>query len=62
DPDLIAARVDEAAALIGRDRLALSTRCGFASTEDGHALTEEQQWAKLREVVALSERVWGGDA
>jgi len=59
DPELLAARIDEAAAIAGRDRLALSTRCGFASTEDGHALTEEQQWAKLREVVDVASRVWG---
>ena len=41
------------------DQLCLSPQCGFASTEEGNILTEEQQWAKLRMIVELSEEVWG---
>ena len=26
----------------------MSPQCGFASTEEGNRLTEEEQWAKLR--------------
>ena len=41
------------------EQLALSPQCGFASTEEGNVLTEEQQWAKMREVVEVAEEVWG---
>ena len=39
--------------------LCLSPQCGFASTEEGNVLAEDEQWAKLRMVVELSEEVWG---
>ena len=33
---------------------------GFASTEEGNILTEEQQWAKkLRMIVELADERWG---
>ena len=41
-------RIDEAAKYIALDQLCLSPQCGFASTEEGNNLAEEQQWAKLR--------------
>jgi len=41
------------------EQLALSPQCGFASTEEGNVLTEEQQWAKMREIVELADEVWG---
>ena len=34
-------------------------QCGFASTEEGNVLTEEEQWAKMREVVEVADEVWG---
>jgi 5-methyltetrahydropteroyltriglutamate--homocysteine methyltransferase len=52
-------RIEEAAKFVALDQLALSPQCGFASTEEGNALAEEEQWAKLRMVVELSEEVWG---
>ncbi len=58
DPDAVKARIDEAAQFAPLEQLALSTQCGFASTEDGNVLTEEQQWAKVREVVAIAADVW----
>ncbi|HEY0248501.1 MAG TPA: 5-methyltetrahydropteroyltriglutamate--homocysteine S-methyltransferase [Gryllotalpicola sp.] len=58
DPGLVKARIDEAARFAPLDQLALSTQCGFASTEDGNVLTEQQQWAKVREVVAIAADVW----
>ncbi|TWM97844.1 hypothetical protein CHCC14596_3366 [Bacillus licheniformis] len=36
----------------------MSPQCGFASTEEGNLLTEEQQWEKLRHVVEIAEDVW----
>ena len=56
--DEVAARVDEAAGFVSKDRLCLSPQCGFASTIEGNALTEDEQWAKLRHVVELAERIW----
>jgi len=55
----ICARLDEAAKLVPLDQLALSPQCGFASTEEGNILTEDEQWAKLRLVADIAKDVWG---
>ena len=52
-------RIDEATKFAALDQLALSPQCGFASTEEGNVLAEEEQWAKLRMVVELANEVWG---
>ncbi len=52
-------RIEEAAKFAPREQFCLSPQCGFASTEEGNVLTEDQQWAKLREIVELSQEVWG---
>jgi 5-methyltetrahydropteroyltriglutamate--homocysteine methyltransferase len=57
--DVVKRRIDEAAKFAPLEQLALSPQCGFASTEEGNVLTEEQQWAKMREVVEIAEEVWG---
>jgi 5-methyltetrahydropteroyltriglutamate--homocysteine methyltransferase len=57
--DLLKRRIDEAAKFINVDQLALSGQCGFASTEEGNMLTEDEQWAKLRRIVEVAEEVWG---
>jgi 5-methyltetrahydropteroyltriglutamate--homocysteine methyltransferase len=57
--DSIKKRIEEAARIVPLDQLALSTQCGFASTEEGNALAEEQQWNKLRLVVEVANEVWG---
>ncbi|MCF8475823.1 MAG: 5-methyltetrahydropteroyltriglutamate--homocysteine S-methyltransferase [Pseudolabrys sp.] len=57
--DNLKRRIDEAAKYISLDQLCLSPQCGFASTEEGNTLTEDQQWAKLRMIVELAEEVWG---
>ena len=51
-------RIDEATKFAALDQLCLSPQCGFASTEEGNALAEEEQWAKLRMVVELADEVW----
>jgi 5-methyltetrahydropteroyltriglutamate--homocysteine methyltransferase len=51
-------RIDEATKFAALDHLCLSPQCGFASTEEGNALAEEEQWAKLRMVVELADEVW----
>ena len=57
--DSLRRRIDEAAKFAPLDQLCLSPQCGFASTEEGNTLTEDQQWAKLRLVVEVSQEVWG---
>jgi 5-methyltetrahydropteroyltriglutamate--homocysteine methyltransferase len=58
NPDDIKRRIAEAAAFAPLDQLALSPQCGFASTEEGNVLTEDEQWAKVREVVRIAAEVW----
>ena len=57
--DAIKRRIDEATKFTDLERLCLSPQCGFASTEEGNTLAEEEQWAKLRMIVELAEEVWG---
>ena len=52
-------RIEEATKFAALDQLALSPQCGFASTEEGNVLAEEEQWAKLRMIVELADEVWG---
>ncbi len=57
--DDIKRRIDEAVKYVALDQLCLSPQCGFASTEEGNILAEDEQWAKLRMIVELAEEVWG---
>ncbi|MDF2688958.1 MAG: 5-methyltetrahydropteroyltriglutamate--homocysteine S-methyltransferase [Microvirga sp.] len=57
--DDIKRRIDEASKYVDLDQLCLSPQCGFASTEEGNTLAEEEQWAKLRMIVEIAEEVWG---
>ena len=57
--DAIKRRIDEAAKFIDLGQLCLSPQCGFASTEEGNVLAEDQQWAKLRMIVEIAKEVWG---
>jgi len=56
--DDIKRRIDEATKFVALDQLCLSPQCGFASTEEGNILAEEEQWAKLRMIVEIAEEVW----
>src|ERR1700676_1926423 len=57
--DDIKRRIEEAPQFAALDQLALSPQCGFASTEEGNLLTEEEQWAKLKLAVDVGGEVWG---
>jgi 5-methyltetrahydropteroyltriglutamate--homocysteine methyltransferase len=57
--DDIKRRVDQAAKYVALDQLCLSPQCGFASTEEGNVLGEDEQWAKLRMIVEVAEEIWG---
>ena len=52
-------RVVKAAEFFPLDNLCVSPQCGFASTEEGNELTEDQQWAKVDLVVELAKKIWG---
>jgi 5-methyltetrahydropteroyltriglutamate--homocysteine methyltransferase len=57
--DTIKRRIEAATEFIGIEQLCLSPQCGFASTEEGNILGEDEQWAKLRMIVEVAEGVWG---
>ena len=58
NPEDLKERIREAAAYAPLENLCLSPQCGFASTEEGNILTEEEQWAKIRLVAQVAEEVW----
>jgi 5-methyltetrahydropteroyltriglutamate--homocysteine methyltransferase len=57
--DAIKRRIDEAAKFVELEQLCLSPQCGFASSEEGNILAEDEQWAKLRRIVEVADEVWG---
>lgn len=59
DKAAIIARIHEAEQYIPLEQLSISPQCGFASTEEGNILTEEEQWAKIALVKEIAEEVWG---
>ena len=58
-PEYLQRRIEEASQFVDLDQLCLSPQCGFASTEEGNSLTEDEQWAKLARIVEVAEKVWG---
>ena len=52
-------RFDEASKYCDLEQLGIAPQCGFASTEEGNALTPDQQRAKLELVVRTAEAIWG---
>jgi 5-methyltetrahydropteroyltriglutamate--homocysteine methyltransferase len=57
--DEIKRRIERATKYIDLDQLCLSPQCGFASTEEGNILAEDEQWAKLSMIVDLAAEIWG---
>jgi len=57
--DAIRRRIEQAAKFIELDQLCLSPQCGFASTEEGNILAEDEQWAKLKMIGEIAREVWG---
>jgi 5-methyltetrahydropteroyltriglutamate--homocysteine methyltransferase len=51
-------RIDEAAKYVPLDQICLSPQCGFSSTSEGNALTQDQQFQKLRLVVETAREIW----
>ncbi|MDQ0091388.1 methionine synthase II (cobalamin-independent) [Paenibacillus anaericanus] len=51
--------LDEASKIIDKDRLLLSHQCGFASCDGGNELTEDEQWAKIKQGQRIAQQYWG---
>ncbi|KAA2235453.1 5-methyltetrahydropteroyltriglutamate--homocysteine S-methyltransferase [Salinarimonas soli] len=60
--DDVKRRIDEATKYVDLDQLCLSPQCGFASTQEGNTLAEDEQWAKLAMIVEIAQEVWGAQA
>jgi 5-methyltetrahydropteroyltriglutamate--homocysteine methyltransferase len=58
--DELKRRLEAASRFLPLEQLALSPQCGFASTEEGNTLTQDQQWRKLELCVEVAREVWGG--
>ncbi len=59
DPDELKRRIEAASRYVPLENLCLSPQCGFASSEVGNRLTEEDEKRKLELVVRVAEEVWG---
>ena len=57
--DELMRRIEEASRYVDVDQLCLSPQCGFSSTVEGNAISEDEEWAKLRLVVETAAEVWG---
>lgn len=60
DPDDLKRKFEAASRYADIDQLGIAPQCGFASTEEGNALTEDDQKRKLELVVRTAETIWGG--
>ena len=58
DRQAIIERIREATAYLPINQICLSPQCGFASTEEGNLLTEEEQWAKITFIKEIAEEIW----
>ena len=59
DKDEVIARIKEASQYVPLENLYLSTQCGFASTEEGNVIKEEDQWKKIALISEIAREVWG---
>lgn len=57
--DALLARVRDASNLIGRERLAVGTQCGFATSLHGNAISIDDERRKLELVVLTAELAFG---
>ncbi|MCF1685341.1 5-methyltetrahydropteroyltriglutamate--homocysteine S-methyltransferase [Tetragenococcus halophilus] len=51
-------RIKEATEYVPLENLSISPQCGFASTEEGNRLTEEEQWEKINLLQEVAADVW----
>jgi 5-methyltetrahydropteroyltriglutamate--homocysteine methyltransferase len=59
DKDQLKRRIDAASRYVPLENLCLSPQCGFASSEVGNQLTEDDERRKLELVVQTAHEIWG---
>ncbi|MGH8723770.1 MAG: 5-methyltetrahydropteroyltriglutamate--homocysteine S-methyltransferase [Burkholderiales bacterium] len=59
DSNALKRKIDQAAKYVPLENLCLSPQCGFASSEVGNKLTEDQQKRKLELAVQVAREIWG---
>jgi 5-methyltetrahydropteroyltriglutamate--homocysteine methyltransferase len=59
DKSMLKKRIDEASRYVPLENLCLSPQCGFASSEVGNRVSEDDQRRKLELVVEVAAEVWG---
>jgi 5-methyltetrahydropteroyltriglutamate--homocysteine methyltransferase len=57
DKDVIKRQIERATKYVDLEQLRLSPQCGFASTEEGNEITEDDQWRKLAFVTEVANEV-----
>ena len=57
DKNKLIERIKEAAKYIPLENICISPQCGFASTEEGNAVTEEDQWKKIALLKEVAEEI-----
>lgn len=57
DKNKLIERTKEAAKYIPLENICISPQCGFASTEEGNAVTEEDQWKKIALLKEVAEEI-----
>jgi methionine synthase II (cobalamin-independent) len=57
--DALKKRVEQASKFVALEDLCLSPQCGFASSETGNKLTEDDQRRKLELVTEVAREIWG---
>ena len=60
--DEVKRNIEAASKFADISQLGIAPQCGFASTEEGNKITEDDQRRKLDLVVKVAEDVWGGVA
>ena len=56
--DALKAQFEIASQYVDMDQLGISPQCGFASTEEGNAITEDDQKRKLELVMECAQTLW----
>lgn len=57
--DSLRRQFDAASKFVDMDQLGIAPQCGFASTEHGNKITEDDQKRKLELVVKVAQDLWG---
>ena len=57
--DVLKKRIEQASKFVRLEDLCLSPQCGFASSETGNKLTEDDQRRKLELVTEVAREIWG---